>query len=121
MQDGKVAQNGLTPAPQVPRSGKFRMLLVGMTGHGKSRLGSFLMSPEDTFSIKQAAFEFSEECKASTQIITAKPLIENGIPFELVDTPGFGEKAGKDREHTLQAVKYLKSAQEISAVVFVYK
>ena len=98
------------------------MLLVGMTGHGKSRLGSFLISPEDTFSFKEAAFEFSEECKASTQKIKAVPLVENGIPFELVDTPGFGEaKAGKDLEHTLQAVKYLKAAQEISAVVFVYK
>lgn len=97
------------------------MLLVGMTGHGKSRLGSYLISPADTSEVDTAPFEFSESPTSLTQIITAKQVVVNGAPFEVVDTPGFGEDTEKDLEHTLQAVKYLQAAQELSAVVFVYR
>ena len=64
--------------------------MVGITGHGKSRLGSYLFSPENTLECTNVAFDFAEDAKALTQTITPKPLSYKGIQYEIVDTPGFG-------------------------------
>ena len=97
-------------------------MLVGAPGHGKSRLGSFLISPDDTMDVNdtncQPAFKFSDQAQALTQDISSDQAVIDGTTFEFVDTPGFGENSAKDLEHTLQAVRYLLKAEKISAVVF---
>ena len=102
-----------------------KIMLVGAPGHGKSRLGSFLVSPDDTMDVHdtncKTAFEFSAQTGAFTQDISSHQAVIDGTTFEFVDTPGFGENPAKDLKHSLQAVRYLLKAEEISAVVFAFR
>ena len=102
-----------------------KIMLVGATGHGKSRLGSFLVSPDDTMDAmdtgSKPAFKFSSQSQALTQDISCEQAVIDGTTFEIVDTPGLGENTAKDLEHILQAVHYLQKAESISAVMFAFR
>lgn len=98
--------------------------MVGRTGHGKSRLGSFLVSPDNTETLDNVAFEFSEMPTSCTTNVATHPLTtwgSDGDRFEIIDTPGLGESPPRDFLHTVNLVRHLQNNPRLAGIVLCWR
>ena len=90
------------------------MLIVGISGHGKSALSNFILQ-EDVF---QSGFGFvpvSKKAEKQTKII-------QGVNFSIIDTVGFSDGPGLQEHHLGQISDALEIfSGGINAILFVIK
>ena len=78
-------------------SNRINILLLGETGVGKSSLGNQILEDPNVFSI-------SDRPESETKI-TLGHMSKNNKNIFVIDTPGFQDSEGKDKEHYLIIVK----------------
>eukprot|EP01084_Bolivina_argentea_P028060 52189_1 len=92
-----------------------KIVLLGITGHGKSTFGNRLCG--------NIVFETSDALDSETQEIkkvTIKPNINNiNNKISVIDTPGNFDSHGTDRRHANNLVEYLKGCGGINAFIIV--
>ena len=90
------------------------MLIVGISGHGKSALSNFILQ-EDAF---QSGFGFipvSKKAEKKTKVI-------QGVKFSIIDTVGFSDGPGLQEHHLNQISDALVAfSSGINAILFVIK
>ena len=106
-------------APTVPQ--RPRVFLVGSTGDGKSRFGSYLINPGAAVNVTAPAFEFSESSQAVTSHLSISPAVFKGKTYDIVDSPGLGESPAADLEHTIHLSQLLNNSQHIAAIIFCFR
>jgi predicted GTPase len=119
----KKIHSGDSCAPTVPPAlqQRPRVILVGSTGDGKSRFGSYLINPDAAVNVKAPAFEFSESSEAVTSHLSCKPAVFKGKAFDIVDSPGLGEHPAADLEHTIQLLQLPNNSRHIAAIIFCFR
>ena len=92
----------------------FNLLIVGISGHGKSAFSNFILQ-EDVF---QSGFGFiavSKKAEKQTKII-------QGVNFSIIDTVGFSDGPGLQEHHLSQISDALEIfCGGINAILFVIK
>ena len=93
-------------------SNRINLILLGETGVGKSSLGNFILNDPYAFSI-------SNNPESETKITCGKISKDNKYIF-VIDTPGFQDSQGKDKEHLEQMIKYIKTQNKLHAIILVF-
>jgi len=94
------------------------IVTLGMTGGGKSTLCNRLKGDQSTFG-NQGGCPTSGDGRSCTQN-NAKVVVQIGQRrVTVVDTPGFGDSGGRDRQHSNRLCTYLKGCGGINAFVLV--
>jgi len=94
------------------------IVTVGMTGGGKSTFCNRLNGDESTFG-REGGCQTSGDGTSCTQS-NGKLCVQIGQHrVTVVDTPGFGDSFGRDREHSNRLCAYLKGCGGINAFVLV--
>jgi len=94
------------------------VVTLGMTGGGKSTLCNRLKGDESVFG-NQGGCATSGDGRSCTQS-NAKVVVQVGQQrVTVVDTPGFGDSGGRDRQHSNRLCAYLRGCGGINAFVLV--
>lgn len=92
-------------------SNRINLLLLGETGVGKSSLGNLILNEPNAFSI-------SDKPESETKITCGK--ISKDKNIFVIDTPGFQDSQGKDKEHLEQMIEYIKIQNKLHGIILVF-
>jgi GTPase SAR1 family protein len=82
---------------------KYSIVLIGETGTGKSSFGNYLLGRNE--------FKVSAKENSCTTQTISKTSSRNNL-IEIIDTPGFSDSEGRDKELTQKMIQQLKSLKE---------
>ena len=99
-----------------------KIVLIGSTGVGKSRLGSFLVSPATMDCTEsELIFRSGADASAVTARLACARVSHSGFEFDVVDTPGLGENATADAKHKTEILHLLKTSPNVAAIIFCFR
>jgi len=81
------------------------LLIIGSAGNGKSALGNRVRSVEGT---AIDAFRESDDTESETMSTVVKQGSYEGVPVEVMDTPGLSDSNGMDAAHLTEMVATIK-------------
>ena len=89
-----------------------KVVLIGQTGSGKSKLGNFILQSE--------FFKVGNGKSSETEIISEGNTYLDGMSVTIVDTPGLNDTNSKDEEIMDKIVKKFKDDNSIDGIILVY-
>ena len=105
---------GTSSLVNVKENNTINMLIVGISGHGKSALSNFILQ-ENAFQSGVGFIPMSKKAEKRTKII-------QGINFSIMDTVGFSDGPGLQEHHLTQISNALEFFSDgINAIVFAIK
>ena len=120
--------------PQNAQREPFKVLLLGQTGSGKTSFLNLLGNFEKILSGGQdAVFQFQKCNDAELENVEGGSMASKtngarkyfvsikGVNFEVIDTPGFGDSRGfeKDKEHVKSIVAEIEQEEHINAILLI--
>ena len=90
---------------------KASILLFGETGVGKSSLGNIILN-------KPNAFKISDKPESETKVTFGK--FNKNKDIFVIDTPGCQDSQGNDKEHLDQMIEFIKSHNDLNAIILVF-
>eukprot|EP01083_Nonionella_stella_P176882 620174_1 len=94
------------------------IIILGHTGDGKSTFCNRLCGDVSLFG-DEGPFETSGNGQSCTQTHSKSMVQINAHKIVMVDTPGFGDSFGRDREHANKLCKYLKGCGGINNILLI--
>ena len=91
---------------------ELKVVLIGQTGSGKSKLGNFILQSE--------FFKVGNGKSSETEIISEGNTYLDGMSVTIVDTPGLNDTNSKDEEIMDKIVKKFKDDNSIDGIILVY-
>ena len=90
---------------------KASILLFGETGVGKSSLGNIILNEPN-------AFKISDKPESETKVTFGK--FNDNKDIFVIDTPGCQDSQGNDKEHLDQMIEFIKSHNDLNAIILVF-